>query len=132
MKKLLLGSVATGALIAAGSASAADLGVRPAYKAAPIAPPVPVFSWTGCHVGAHVGWGWGRHDVTHTAVGSSPGILHPTPSGNVTSFGSFSRSGRIDSSGAIFGGQVGCDYQFFGGWVIGIEGSASAADINGF
>src|SRR2546423_6439550 len=120
MKKLLLGPVAPGALIAAGPANAADLGMRPAYKAAPIAPPVPVFSWTGCHVGAHVGWGWGKHDVreTFTCVSSSF---------TATDFG----SGKIDSSGAIFGGQLGCDYQF-SNWVIGIEGAASAADINGF
>src|SRR5262249_51215334 len=65
MKKLLLGSVATGALIAAGSANAADLAVK-APRVAPVAPPVPVFSWTGCFVGAHVGWGWGRHDVTES------------------------------------------------------------------
>src|ERR1700730_3799795 len=70
MKKFLLSGVAAIAIVAGTPAIAADLGVRPAYKAAPIAPPVPVFSWTGCHVGAHVGWGWGRHKVREHVVES--------------------------------------------------------------
>ncbi len=124
MKKLLLTSVAGVALIAAGSANAADLG-RPVYKAPPpVAPPVPVFSWTGCYVGGHVGWGWGRPDAFNHEI-SSGGLSAPP-------------STKIDTSGAIFGGQVGCDYQFgigkaggLGAWVIGIQGSLAAADING-
>lgn len=44
MKKLLLTSVALTALFG-GSAFAADL--RPAYKAAPLPPPV--YSWTGIY-----------------------------------------------------------------------------------
>jgi len=131
MKKLLLGSVATGALLAAGSANAADLAVK-APRVAPVVPPPPVFSWTGCYVGAHVGWGWGRHDVRSTHTSFSSGS---TSSGGFVNSG----SGNIDTSGAIFGGQVGCDYQFGigkgfgpGAWVIGIQGDLSAADINGF
>ena len=73
MKKILLGSVATGALVAAGSASAADLGPRPAYKAPPMVAPVPIFSWTGCFVGAHGGYGWGKKDVTATGVSGTGG-----------------------------------------------------------
>src|SRR5262249_7484711 len=52
-----------------------------------------------------------------------------------------SLSGNVDTSGAIFGGQLGCDWQFggfgkgagpgAGAWVIGIQGSVSGADING-
>ncbi len=98
MKKILLGSVATGALVAAGSASAADLGPRPAYKAPPMVAPIPVFSWTGCFVGAHGGWGWGKKDVTEVARS------HTNTIGSATA--------GIDTSGAIFGGQIGCDYQF--------------------
>src|SRR6266487_5615891 len=125
MKKLLLASVAGVALIAAGSANAADLG-RPVYKAPPpVAAPVPVFSWTGCFVGAHWGWGWGRKDVHETEF---------------TTDAAFAASGNINTSGAIFGGQVGCDYQFGlgkagggpGGWVIGIQFDGAGTDINGF
>ncbi len=128
MKKLLLTSVAGVALIAAGSANAADLRA-PVYKAPPpVAAPAPVFSWSGCFVGAHVGWGWGKKDVRSFDIDSE---------GNLST----AASGKIDTSGAIFGGQVGCDYQFglgkgFGGgpgaWVIGVQGSIAGTDINGF
>jgi outer membrane immunogenic protein len=126
MKKLLLAGVATVALV--GAASAADLGTRPAYKAAPVAPPVPVFSWTGCHVGAQVGYGWGHKNVFEGKVNSAGALTTSGTSG----------SGGIDVNGAIFGGQVGCDYQFgfgkgLGGgvWVVGIEGSFAGTNIDG-
>jgi outer membrane immunogenic protein len=111
MKKILLGSVATGALVAAGSASAADLGTRPVYKAPPVVAPVPVFSWTGCFVGAHGGWGWGRYE--------SKGVVTFCRSVGLTTQ---SASQTADTSGAIFGGQIGCDYQFATNWVAGIQG----------
>jgi outer membrane immunogenic protein len=116
MKKLLLANVAGATLIVAGSAHAADLGVRAPHKAPPpVAAPVSVFSWTGCYVGAQGGWGWGRKRFEHDEIGGDPGISEST----------------TDISGAVFGGQAGCDYQFAGGWVIGIAGDAFAADING-
>ncbi len=128
MKKILLGSVATGALVAAGSASAADLGPRPVYKAPPVVAPVPAFSWTGCFVGAHGGYGWGRKDVTATA--------HSGGAEGFTS--SQSRSGSIDTHGAIFGGQIGCDWQFgfgkgsgAGNWVLGIQWDFAGANLVG-
>ncbi len=116
-------------MFAAGSANAADLRA-PVYKAPPpVAAPAPQFSWTGCFVGAHWGWGWGRKDVSETEVEREGGI--------VTSVSA--ASGRVDTSGPIFGGQVSCDYQFGvgkgfgpGAWVIGIQGDVAAADINGF
>jgi outer membrane immunogenic protein len=117
MKKILLGSVATGALVAAGSASAADLGTRPVYKAPPVVAPVPAFSWTGCFVGAHGGWGWGKKDVREVAF---------TDGGHT-----FANSGGIDTSGAIFGGQIGCDYQFAGNFVVGIQGDFAGARLTG-
>ncbi len=55
MKKLLLASVSV--VMLAMPALAADLGTRPTYKAPPaVAPPVPVFTWTGCYIGGQ----WGR------------------------------------------------------------------------
>jgi outer membrane immunogenic protein len=127
MKKLLLASVAGVALIAAGSANAADLRA-PAYKAPPpVVAPVPVFSWTGCYIGAHVGWGWGRKEFTNGRDVTDDTTTVDT-----------SLIGTVDTGGAIFGGQVGCDYQFglgkgagMGAWVIGIQGTAAGADING-
>jgi outer membrane immunogenic protein len=115
MKKILLGSVATGALMAAGSANAADLGTRPVYKAPPVVAPIPTFSWTGCFVGAHGGWGWGRKDIHEHATFSSASA--------------FSGSNSADTSGAIFGGQVGCDYQFSSNFVVGIQGDLAGARL---
>jgi outer membrane immunogenic protein len=113
----LLATTAIGVLACQG-ASAADI-LRKAPPPAP--PPAPVFSWTGCHVGAHVGWGWGKANVDESQ-NSSGGHLNTdgTPG-----------SGGITTSGAVFGGQLGCDYQFWGQWVIGAEGMFAGTDING-
>ncbi len=56
MKKLLLLS---SAIVAAGPALAADLPM----KAPPMAAAVP-YSWTGCHVGGHIGGAWDRTTYT--------------------------------------------------------------------
>ena len=97
MKKLLLTSVALTALFG-GSAFAADL--RPAYKAAPLPPPV--YSWTGIYWGVNVGYSWGeaKNDVTLLGVGTA------------------SASQKMD--GVIGGFQAGYNYQF-GAWVWGFE-----------
>jgi outer membrane immunogenic protein len=94
MRKLLSGAALV-ALIAAAPVFAADLAV----KAPPNIPP-PLFSWTGCFIGAHVG-GAVRDDRLTTMSG---------------------KSGSSDTAGFVGGGQVGCDYQFAGGWVVGAEG----------
>lgn len=112
MRTLVLGSAAIAALIAVGSAQAADLGPRPApvYKAPAMVPPA--FSWTGFYIGLEGGWGWGREDYTNAnIVGFPPG------------------SGVSHSpDGGIFGGVVGGRYQV-GQFVFGVEGTAAWADI---
>jgi outer membrane immunogenic protein len=70
MKKLLLAGVA---LAACTQANAADLPARMPVKAPPVAAPVPVFSWTGCYIGAHVGGGWGRKQFSDPADPNVPG-----------------------------------------------------------
>jgi len=57
MNRLLLGSAVVLALNAA--ALGADMRV-PVRKAPP--PPVVLFSWTGCYIGAHAGGAWSRAD----------------------------------------------------------------------
>jgi outer membrane immunogenic protein len=37
----------------------------------------------------------------------------------------------LDSSGALFGGQVGCNYQFWTNWVVGVQGDFAGTDFNG-
>jgi outer membrane immunogenic protein len=102
MKKLLL---ATTCLALASTASmAADMGMP--YTKAPMAAPT-AFSWTGCYAGAHVGGGSlttnGINELNETSVNNT--------------FGSSNANG----SGAVAGGQLGCNYQD-GNWVFGLEG----------
>ena len=117
MRPLLLASASVAALFIASQASAADLAV----KARPMMVPAPVYSWTGCYVGGHVGWGWGhqRHNQAAAFSGSSGG----TSLANA--------AGKVDSSGGLFGAQVGCNYQFSGNWVVGVQGDIAGTDING-
>jgi outer membrane immunogenic protein len=109
MKKILLATIALGAL-AAAPAMAADLR-RPAY--AP--PPMYIYSWTGCYIGGNVGGLWARkewfdHDPGSITFGQSDGTHDP--------------------SGFIGGFQGGCDYQFAGGFVIGIAGDYDWANAS--
>jgi outer membrane immunogenic protein len=110
MKKFLLGSVALAAMIA-GPAKAADMPLK-----AP--PPVAYYSWTGCYVGVHVG---GKSSNSEVNYGNNTLAIAPgTPA-----------TGRIYMSGALGGGQIGCNYQFAGGWVIGVEVDGSAVQSDG-
>ena len=93
MKRILLATVAIAAL-ASASALAADM--PPAYKAAPMMAPAPVATWTGCYVGGNIGGAFGNASASTTG-------------GEVSG----------DGSGFAGGGQVGCDYEFGGGFVIG-------------
>src|SRR6266511_5720156 len=113
MRNLLLGTVAVVALIA-GPANAADLAVRapaPAYKAPP--PVVTYYNWTGCYVGGHVGGLWARKDWT---------LAPPDPAFAL---------GSHDADSWLGGVQAGCDYQFAGGFVVGIQGDYAWTDANG-
>src|SRR5262249_41094755 len=65
-----------------------------------------------------VGWGWQRNKIDQTQFNTNA----------VTVFSSAS-SGHIDSSGAVFGGQLGCDYQV-SSWVFGVQGTFLGTDIN--
>jgi outer membrane immunogenic protein len=95
MKRILLATVAIAALSSA-SALAADM-QRPAYKAAPMVM-APAPTWTGCYIGANIGGAFGHASL------SGPG-------------------GTVSTNGDGFagGGQIGCDYQFTGGFVVGIR-----------
>ena len=110
--KLLFAGVAT---IASGGAAEAADAAQPRVVKSPPPPPMPAFSWTGCHVGLHGGWAWGRE----TTNARCDGVTLDTGTSNV------------DSEGALFGGQLGCDYQFANGWVVGIGGDAAASNIEG-
>jgi outer membrane immunogenic protein len=107
MKRFLFPCIAAVAVLTMGPASAADLRVRrPPPPPPPVVAPVPVFSWTGCYIGANVGGAW-----THEHFG-------PFDNGN-------------SDGGIAGGGQIGCDYQFASNWLIGIQGMFDGADLSG-
>jgi outer membrane immunogenic protein len=111
MRKFLF---ATAALIAlAGPAIAADMRL-PVYKAAPV---VPVWSWSGCYVGGHAGGLWAK----------SKDWIVRTPGGAF--YGQSLGEHPLDSW--LGGAQAGCDYQFAGGFVIGIQGDYAWTNAEG-
>src|SRR5712692_6649589 len=107
MKKFLVAGIAAAAFGGAPS-FAADMPTKgPVYKAAP-----PAFNWTSCYIGANAGGGWGKANWADVTV---------PPPANI---------GNPSFSGALGGGQIGCDYQS-GAWVFGIEGMWDFADLTG-
>jgi outer membrane immunogenic protein len=102
-----------------GSALAADLAVK-----APLSGPVPAFSWSSCYFGLHAGGGFASKDITDPVQLAQDSIL-----GVGTTVGT--TTAHVSPSGAVIGGQLGCDYQFAPSWVAGIEGAASGATMKG-
>jgi outer membrane immunogenic protein len=105
MKKFLL---ITGISIGSSfwmQAMAADLPTQ-VYKAAP---KVAGFSWSGCYLGVQGGYGWGHSNNDAGSLANR--IADETPA----DFGG-------SPSGGIAGAQLGCNYQFNGNWVVGLEG----------
>jgi outer membrane immunogenic protein len=113
MKKLLLASVGITVLALSGAATAADLSRQaPVYKAAP--PAASVYNWTGCYVGGNAGGMWVQKDWSYQQAGTLQG-----------------RSDGSDKPTGFLGGvQAGCDYQFAGGFVIGIAGDYDWSDAS--
>ena len=119
MKKLLI-SAAASSLSIAGSALAADMPVK-----TPKAPaPAPAFTWSSCYLGAHAGGGWARKDITSPVELVQNSLAGAPVTVGVT-------AAHISPSGAVIGGQLGCDYQFASNWVGGVEGAASGATMKG-
>jgi len=116
MRKLLIANLAAAAMTMAGSALAADIPVK-----AP-APFVERFTWTGCYLGGHVGGGWARKDITDPVQLVQDSFLFPGATTGVTTV-------NPSPSGAVIGGQIGCDYEFASNFVIGVEGSASGSTM---
>jgi len=101
-------AILTAALLAIGAsqiASAADL---PRKQPAYMPPPLPIYNWTGCYIGANIGGAWGRVDATDINTGA-----------NVSP----------NNAGFAGGGQIGCDYQM-SQWVIGIRNVFDGTSIS--
>jgi outer membrane immunogenic protein len=114
MKKSLLVAVVVSTSGVTGSALAADLAVK-----TPRSGPVPAFSWTSCYFGMHAGGSFASTDITDPVQlaegGGAAGVT----------------TAHVSPSGAVIGGQLGCDYQFAPNWVAGIEGAASGSTLKG-
>jgi outer membrane immunogenic protein len=110
MKKIALAATVM-AVMASGSASAADLG-RPIYKA-PVMSAVPVSNWSGFYIGGHAGYGWGDSDYDFFA-------------GNAYAPAGSSFSHNMD--GFMGGGHLGFNWQM-GAFVAGLEGSFTWSDL---
>jgi opacity protein-like surface antigen len=90
------------------------LAAGPGVRAASVAPaPVVVApTWTGVYLGVNGGWGWTGSNSVSVTLPAAP------------TFGAFSTGQSSD--GAVFGGQLGYNWQT-GNWVFGIEG-----DVDGY
>ena len=96
MKKLVVAVALS--LLAGSSALAADLPPPPPAPRAPatyVPAPIPLYNWTGFYLGPNIGWGWNTVSVTDRF-----GLNY----NNSTNQGQFAG-----------GGQVGFNYQFWGG-----------------
>ncbi len=87
----------------------------PAYKAPP--PLIAAWAWTGCYAGGHGGW----------LRASKKDWTVRTPGGAF--FGEL--LGGHDADGWVAGVQAGCDYQFTGGFVIGLQGDYAWTNAEG-
>ena len=105
MKQLFLAGLAFGLVVAAGSASAADMPLK-----VPASLPAPAPNWTGCYIGGNGGGVWVRKNWSRATTGE---IM-----------------GSHDADGGLGGIQGGCDYQT-GPWVFGIQGDYDWINANG-
>src|SRR6516164_312991 len=120
MKKLFLGSVA---LVALGLVAPAAFAAERPVPYTPPPPPAPVYTWSGCYVGASAGSSSGKSQHFTTAGSTLFRTTTVVPAGaNITD--------SFDLSGFIGGGQIGCNWQL-GVWVIGVEGDGSATNKEG-
>ena len=82
----------------AHGALAADLPVRaaPVYQTPVVVAP----TWTGLYVGANGGWGWASNFNTSSTFTDPTGVVVITPA-----------SSNLNATGAVFGGQLGYNWQ---------------------
>ena len=116
MRKLSFATAAALAVTIAGSACAADLPLK-------AGPPIAArFSWTGCYLGGHLGGGFSHKDITDPVQLVQDSFAGAPITTGVTTV-------SPSPTGAVIGGQIGCDYELASSWVIGIEGAASGSTM---
>jgi outer membrane immunogenic protein len=111
MTRTILGGVAAAALLILaplGSASAADMAVRPAAPA-----PAPAFTWTGLYIGGNVGGAWGKSNWCSNLLAAGGAAC------SATGFDPVSEK----ASGPLGGAQFGFRWQVPNSYVVlGLEG----------
>lgn len=115
IRSLALGSAASFALLA-GGALAADLPVR-----APAPAPVymaPVFTWSGFYVGVNAGYAGDKFEYPFSGEALGGAVV-------------FGGKPSVTSSGALFGAQIGYNWQFASRWVLGVEADYQWSNIEG-
>jgi outer membrane immunogenic protein len=110
MKRILIASAL--ALAAGGQALAADLPPPAPRAPATYIPVAPPYNWTGFYIGGNLGYGFGSGSFSDTAV----------PASNFTT---------TSNNGFLGGGQLGVNYEFWGGVVVGAEAMFDWAPNNG-
>ena len=127
MKKLFLGSVALVALSLGTLAAFAAERPVPAYTPPP--PPAPVYTWTGCYIGANAGTSGGTSTVSTVAgsVVTNGPLLPPSP---LAAPPGTQIADSFNLTGFIGGFQGGCNYQV-GAWVWGVEVDGAATNKEG-
>jgi outer membrane immunogenic protein len=118
MKRLVLAGAAVAAL-AAAPAMAADMPLKAIPK------PPPVFSWTGCYIGGHVGI---AIDANTNDFGVAVASGATEGGEGAGEFGPFSDHSQ---GGGVAGGQLGCNYQVDSSWVVGVEGEGFWSEVVG-
>ncbi len=119
MRKILFAQAAVLAVTLAGPAVAADL---PLKSEVPYV--APRFSWTSCYLGGHLGGARAAKDVTDPVFLVEENLIAPGTTTGVTTV-------STTPTGAVIGGEIGCDYQFASNVVVGIEGTASGSTMRG-
>jgi len=118
MRRTLVAAVVISTPGLIGSALAADLAVK-MPRSAP-----PPFSWTSCYFGMHGGGVFASKDITDPVELVQDNVPpFPGTTGVTTA--------DVSPTGAVIGGQLGCDYQFAPNWVAGIEGAFSGSTMKG-
>ena len=117
---MLLRVVGVSSLLISALFSAARAADAP--LAAP-APPPPAWTWTGCYVGGNVDFGGGSTQQSQNRISfiSLAGVITPSPA----------PYGSETDSAIVGGGQAGCDYQFGGGFVVGVQGEFDWGSLSG-
>ena len=121
--------LAAAALTCAGLAAPA--------RAADLAPPPPVFTWSGLYAGFNFGYAWPANLSFSTSavnVANSPALpgFAPVPHlwGAASALGATSSTGtRLN--GFFSGGQLGYNWQFSDRWVAGLEADLQGGGIRG-